>query len=565
MVRRLAFAAGMLLAPGLALLAGQPAPQQPKKDERPRLVVLVVLDQFRGDFLQRWEKLYGKGGFKRLTGEGAWFTNCHYDYAYTVTAAGHATMATGCGPDRHGIVGNEWYDRGTRAVITSVQSERYLPVPPPPPPKEKEDRLLGAAPSRRLQPSVADALKEASKGKCRVVAISIKDRSAILLAGLLADACYWFLSETGNFVTSTFYRDAPHAWVNDFNRARHADQWFGKDWTRLRADLDYTRYSGPDDGPGESKAYDQGVTFPHATTGGLKQPGRKFYDAVTCSPYGNDLLWSFARRAIDAEKLGQDDHPDLLCVSFSSNDLVGHAWGPDSHEVLDMTLRTDALIKDMLEHLDAKVGKGRYSLVLCADHGICPTPEVAKARGLDSGRIPPATVEKLAEAYLVKQFGKPSTASWIEKFHSPWFYFDRRAVEASKIPPANIEKALAKWLPTLPGIQAAYTRDQLGQGPMKDDPLGEMVRRSNYAGRSGDVTAVPRPFWMFSKYDNGTTHGAPYLYDTHVPLLVYGPGVPAGAFDKAVSPKAVAPILAHLLGVRPPAGAEAVLPKGLRK
>jgi predicted AlkP superfamily pyrophosphatase or phosphodiesterase len=566
MTRRLAILVALLLLP--SALVPAPVAQQPaNQDGRPRLVVLLVFDQFRGDYLDRWGHLFGEGGLKRLTAEGAWFKNCHYDYAFTFTAPGHASLATGCGPDQHGIVGNEWYDRSAREVISSVQSERYQPVPLPPPKKGKEnERVLGAWPGRRLQPTVADILREMHKGKCRVVSLSLKDRSAILLAALLADLCFWFSNGQGQFVTSTYYPEPP-GWVNEFNRGRPADGWFGKDWTPLRGDLNYTRLSGnPDNGPGESKGYEQGTTFPHPTTGGLKAPGTKFYEAVTTSPYGNDLLLAFARRAIDAEKLGQREAPDLLCVSFSSNDLIGHMWGPDSHEVLDATLRTDRLVKDLLDHLDARVGKGKYAVVLSADHGICPNPEVARARGLDAGRVVPRELEKAMNDFLDRQYGKPSgKAAYVEKFVPPWIYLDHRVLEARKLYAADVERALAKWLPRQPGIQAAYTRDQLSRGPLKNDPIGEKVRRSYYPGRSGEVAVVTRPFWLLTKYVDGTTHGAPYEYDTHVPLLAYGPGVRAAAYDEAVSPKAAAPILSHLLGIPPPAGAEVGLPSSLTK
>lgn len=387
----------------------------------------------------------------------------------------------------------------------------------------------------------------------------------MLPGGRRPDACYWFDTRSGGFATSTYYRDRLHPWVEEFNRSRMADHWFGQEWTRLRPSLDYTRFSGPDDVAGEGIGFVQGRTFPHAQNGGLKKPGRVYYEALTNSPFGNDLLLELAKRAIDAEGLGQHDVPDLLSVSFSSNDLIGHAWGPDSQEVLDVTLRTDLIVRDLLAHLDARVGPGRYLLALSADHGVCPLPEVAHARGKDAARIDPAPLTEAATAFLNQTFGQPAGRSgWFESTPYPWLYLNRQRVRASGKEPAVIEEALAGWFKTQPGIANAYTRTELLKGPPPEDRIGQLVRNSFYPDRSGDLFLVQKPNYLFSTFlRTGTTHGTPHAYDTHVPLLIYGGGIRPAISQEPVMPQAIAAIFASRLEIPRPERAEFPVPRSL--
>src|SRR5262245_54440688 len=312
---------------------------------KPRLAVVIVFDQMRGDYLVKWKDLFGPDGFRRLQTEGAWFTNCHYPYAMTATGPGHASILSGCSPDRHGIVANGWYDRDEAASVNCATAERYEQLPPSPkfptaPAEaevksdekkesdvwERKPKGVGA-PLRMLAPTLGDAIKARTGGAGRVFGLSLKDRSAVLPAGARPDGCYWF--DKGLFVTSTYYRDRPHSWVSEFNTKRSCDRWFGKLWEKLQPSLDYAKLSGPDDAEGEGKGANQGRTFPHPM--GIKTTlGAEYYNALANSPFGNQMLLELAQRAIVEERLGQRDAPDLLVISFSSNDLVGHCWGPDS-------------------------------------------------------------------------------------------------------------------------------------------------------------------------------------------------------------------------------------------
>jgi hypothetical protein len=563
----------VLLIPARARLA-----EPPREPGACKLAVLLVFDQLRGDYLSRWSDLYGPDGFRRLTGEGAWFQNCHYPYADTKTGPGHASLATGCSPSMHGIIANDWYDREapsttvgktgeSGALVNCVAMPRYKLVTKPPKEPTKASTKTGAgAPERLLAPTLADALRAAAP-KSRIVSLSLKDRSAVLPGGRSPDACYWFDSDRGQFVTSSYYGFAFHPWVEEMNRTRPGDRWFGKSWERLLPTLDYERWSGPDDAAGEGTGYKQGRTFPHPMDGGLKAPGKEYYDAVATSPFGSDLLLELTKKAIDAERLGQHDTPDLLCVSFSSNDLIGHNWGPDSQEVLDVTLRTDRLIAELLRFLDDRVGKGRYTVVLSADHGVAPLPEAARARGEKAVRIDPKELFKKADDFLNEKFAgnMASPPAPLESETKEDFYFNPIWLRAIGKTVDDVAPVLADWLNTQPGFQTAYTSRQLQGELPPEDRIGRMVQRSFYAARSGDVLPVLAPYCMFTGYTTktGTTHGTPHPYDTHVPLLVFGPGVKTGARQERVTPQAAAAILARALGVQPPAKAEAKLPEGL--
>jgi hypothetical protein len=536
-----------------------------------RLVVLVVFDQMRGDYPERWKDLFGEGGFRRLQQEGAWFPDCHYPYANTVTAAGHASLLTGTSPARHGIIGNDWYDRRAARKVSSVAAERYDRVPAGA--STGGEDLFGekkagggVSPERLLVPTVGDVLREATRGKGRTVSLSLKDRSAVLPAGRRPSACYWLDLGTGQFVTSTYYRGWLHPWVAEFNSSRHSDRWFGQEWTGPRHTLVSLSSPAPGYLADEPASQLSGRNFRHPLRGKGRAPDKAYYEALYASPFGNDLLLDLAREAIDAERLGQGDVPDLLCLSFSSNDAVGHLWGPDSEEVLDVTVRSDHILKRLLDHLDARVGRGRYLLAVTADHGICPLPEVV--RGRPAGRIPPQLLKEDAEAFLRRQFGPPGDkARWLEDTVAPWLYLNRRLLHRRGLEEAEVEEALAGWLRQKPGIQAAYTRTQLDRGLPADDAIGRRVLRSFYADRSGDVMVVVQPYYLLaSPFEKArTTHGTPHPYDTHVPLCFYGNGVAPGVFAEAVTPQAIAAVFTDRLGLPRPAAAEAPLPVSLTR
>jgi predicted AlkP superfamily pyrophosphatase or phosphodiesterase len=569
--------------------------------ERPRLVVLVVFDQLRGDYPSRWKSLYGPDGFARLQADGAWFSNCHYPYAVTATGPGHASILTGCGPDVHGIIQNGWFDRQAGVVVNCAEHTRYQRVPPLPdkvPPDEVRDDVKEreakerkpepapapaakdatpakpqpkayGTPERLLAPTVADVLKAATNGKAKVVGLSFKDRSALLPVGAKADVVYWVDNTDGTIVTSTYYRDAVHPWVAKLNRERAIDRWFGKTWDRSRPDVDYCKWAGPDDVFGEGKGHRQGIAFPHPIDGGLKRPGKAYYDALYNSPFGNELLLELVKECVAAEELGRDDVPDLLNVSFASNDPVGHTWGPESQEVLDMTLRTDRIVAELLAFLDETVGKGRYLLCLTSDHGVCPIPEVSVARGTEAKRLPMKSLRDAAEAHLRATYAPlaaPTTKlQFIDNQTNPWFYLNDRLLAKLGVEPAAAARTLAEFIAKYEGVLYTFTRADLNREPDPYDAIGRRFRKAFHPDRSGDVGYVLKPYWLEydSRYPTGTSHGTPHAYDTHVPLLVFGPNVKPGTRGEEVVPAQCAAIFARALGIEPPAKAEYPVPAGL--
>jgi len=564
-------------------VSDEPKPAEPKV----KLVVLVVFDQLRADLIDKWQPHFGEGGFKRLQTKGAWFTNCHYPYSITATGPGHGAMLTGASPSKTGIVNNEWYDRAKALEAYCAGTDRYDLVPPAVPeklvlgdePKEpikKRVKAIGT-PDRLLSPTLADELKASAKpGK--VFGLSLKDRSGILPSGKKPDGVYWF---DGRFVTSTYYRETPHKWADEFNKSKKADAWFGKDWTKFKPELDYGKLAGPDDGEGEAKVNGQGVTFPHPTDGGLKTAGKKYYEALANSPFGNELLLDFAKVCIDSEKLGQGETSDLLTVSFSSNDLIGHTWGPDSQEALDTTLRSDAIVEGLLKHLDAKVGAGKYAIMLTADHGICPLPEFAAKQGKDAKRVSALGLLKSSESFLADKYGdieKPvgddpkekSPTRYIEAAPAPYLYLNHRLLASKKLNRDDVATALTEHLCSQDGVMRVYTYADLKAGKVVgDDVIGKRVLRSFHPDRSGDVYIVLKPNYLLETRSpdleraTGTTHGSPHEYDTHVPLLIYGPGVAGGKRDEAVTPLHAASIGAYFLGTKTPKDAQYEVPKTL--
>lgn len=531
-----------------------------------RLVVVVVFDQMRGDYLTRWPGLFEADGFEKVKREGVWYSNARLPYACSSTGPGHASIGTGAPPSVHGIVENRWYDRATGEMVYCAATPTARRVPEPPTP-EKEPASV--SPERLLVPGVAARLTAADP-TARVFSLSLKDRAAVLMAGKCKDAgVYCFDSAVGKFHTSSQYRTDLPPWVTRFNKPRDAspaDVWFHRRWDRL---LPPDKYTGDDDATGEGRGVNgMGQTFPHPLKGKLEVPAKGFYDAVETSPFGNDLLWEFARECLEAEGLGRRGTTDLLYLSFSSNDLIGHAWGPDSHEVQDITARSDRLIADMIRHLDETVGRANYTLVVTADHGVAPLPEqTAGAERFE----PAADLEQLGKA-LDETFGplgdKPGGAPelWVKKLNYPDLYLSEALLVAEGKPRADVENYIAQWAANRPHLLAAFPRSVLA-GPPLADPLARRVQLGWHPARSGDVVLVHKPFLLPGKNTGGYSvagHGTPHDYDTHVPLLAFGAGVPRlGERKEPTSSLALAAIVCRSLGIAPPPEATEPLPKGL--
>jgi predicted AlkP superfamily pyrophosphatase or phosphodiesterase len=543
---------------------GTPHAEKPKA----KLVVLVVFDQMQGDYLSRWSNHFGPGGFERMKQEGVWYTDAQIPYACTSTGPGHASLVTGAPPAVTGIVENEWWDRKVPGRVYCCQptGRPYKLVPPPPdagPASRGTD--TGFSPERLLAETVGDKLKAATDGKARVFSLSIKDRTAVLMGGRKPDGVYCFDTRDGLFHTGEYYREQVHSWVSAFNAEKPADEWFKQKWEKFR-DLDYKAAVGqPDEAPGEAYGFNgQGRLFPHPFNAKLTEPGPDYYVAVEGSPAGNELLYQLATKAIVAEKLGQGETTDLLCLSFSSNDLIGHVYGPDSWEVFDITLRSDKLIADLLAFLDTTVGKDRYTLVVTADHGVCPLPELERyptARRVSltdkKNEIFAPLAAKLNDAYGMAPTGptqwfESATANEQERVW-PWVYLNHTAIKARGLDVEEVALLTRDWLSGRGYMEAAFTRKEIEKGDFPPGSIGAKVKFAYHPYRCGDVIAVPKLGVLVTRYDSGTTHGSPHRYDIHVPILAFGAGVPAlGKQDQKVSSLIVAPILAKALGIDPP-------------
>jgi len=519
----------------------------------PRLTVVISIDQMRADYLERFRPYFGDGGFKRLTDEGAWFKDCHYQHAVTKTAPGHATILSGVHANVHGIVANEWLNRQTFIQGNNVEDVNAPLVGLPP----RLDRYAnatfaakaGRSPRNFLGVTVGDRLK-ARYAAAKVFGIADKDRAAILMAGPKADGAYW--TEEGRFVTSTYYRPALPAWLEEFNAARGPAHHFGEVWDRLLDPAIYDRVQGPDDAPGEQAEDGLPTTFPKKLDGGKPQVSLTFYDAFDHAPMDNELVADAAEELVKAEHLGADDVPDLLCVGFSQPDKVGHAYGPDSHEIMDTYLRLDRTLAELFQFLDRQVGAGRYVVVLTADHGVPPLPETTQSKlGADAaGRLSGGALDRYLFAALDAAYGPlPANAYWAVRDNSG-YHLNPAALAAKNLTPTQLEEKIRDLLLQYPMISKVYTRDQL-TGPWPLDEFGEMERLSFYPPRGTDVVYIPKPFFV-ERGPVGTTHGTPYEYDTHVPQVWFGAGVKPGVHDERVAVEDLAPTLAAMLGVTLP-------------
>lgn len=534
---------------------------------RPRLVLLIAVDQFRYDFLERFGDLFVANGINRLLREGATWTNADYDHTPTYTAPGHASMLTGTWPAENGIVGNDWYDRETGKTVTSVSDDTAKLL-------GSEANERASSPRRLLASTLGDELRLVTNGRSKVIGISVKDRSAILPAGRHASAAYWFSTQSGRMVSSNYYFNQLPAWVERFNEARPADKYFGARWERLLPEAEYVRRAGPDAPPWEDigKAKDTN-TFPHIITGGIGAPGANFYNALDYSPFSNDLLVSFAQQAIINEGLGADVDTDLLSVSFSANDYIGHRFGPYSQEAMDVTLRVDRQIATLLDFADAHVGLRNTLVAFTADHGVAPIPEHASTLGLTGGRIKNADVVGAVRVALSARYGRgsgaqDSTADYVQSFINGNIYFNTVALKRDGLNREEVERIAGEAAMTVPGITRYFTRTQLERSSFSDaDPTARRVFHGFHPRRSGDVIIVTEPFkYLMSPTDTSTTtHGSPYSYDTHVPLIIMGHKVMAGSYIQPATPADIAPTLAAILRVQPPSNTTArVLIEGVK-
>lgn len=512
----------------LALVPGTgcaTAPTQPAPPGKTPLVVLIVVDQMRTDYLDRGLPHF-TAGLRRLTAEGAWFHEAAYPYLNTITCAGHSTIGTGALPYRHGMVLNSWWDRraGRQMPCTSDTTVRNIGYTGKPTGGDSARSLLA--------PTLSERLREQTGG--RVVAMSLKSRSAIPLAGHRATSVVWYDDQAG-WTTSTAFTSKKLRWLDKFVAANPVTADAGKTWGRA---LPVTAYKGADDAPGERFPRGWTRTFPHV----LNKAGAGFTAQWQRSPFADEYLSRMAAASVDALGLGRGPGTDFLAVSFSSLDLVGHQFGPGSYEVQDMVFRLDRTIGALLDHLDAVVGRGRYVVALSSDHGVGPLPEQTPDSGRQTGDQALAAINRA----LVPFLGEGKHA-----IHSAYtdLYLAPGVMEQLKADPKASAAVLAA-LKEMPGVAHAFRADEIGRPETRTDP--DPVKRAAalgyYPARSGDLIIVPKQGWMLSS-TSAATHGTLYWHDQQVPVIFYGAGVAAGRRSVPATPADVAPTLGALAGV----------------
>jgi len=524
---RLAFASALAFLLVTTVVSSARPAVPLREGSEPKLVVILVADQMRADYLERYSGNF-TGGLRRLMDKGAWFQNAAYPYLNTITCAGHSTIGTGTFPYQHGMILNTWFDRktGKPTECTDDSKEREI----------NYDGLTGPGDSgRRIRtPTLADAIR-AHHG--RVVTMSMKARSAIGLAGHGGDIVLWF-DTRGGWQTSSAFAAKPTPIIQQYIAQHPVTGDYGFSWERL---YDPSKYQNKDDNPAERAPTGWTRTFPHVLGSKSGKPDAEFYGHWMRSPRSDAYLGKMAATTVEALNLGKGPQVDFLGVSFSALDLVGHAYGPNSHEVQDLLARLDVTIGELLEQLDRSVGAGNYVVGFSADHGVGQIPEESGLGGRETNTETTAAINKALEPLL-------GPGTYVANAAYTDIYMEKAALKRMKKDPA-VTAAVLNGLRSMTGIAQAYTAAEImGPGARSStDPLKRAAALNYYPGRSGDVIIVPKENWILSS--SATTHGTLYPYDQHVPVIFYGAGVKSQRFDTAATPADIAPSLASLAGI----------------
>lgn len=513
-----------------------------------KLVVLIVVDQLRADLLPRYARHFGPDGFKRLIGRSAYFPEAYLTYGASSTAVGHATIGSGRLPRQHGIINNEWF------LDPQAMKEQHVAY-------DKDAKPIGLgegekaaaySPRHLIGPCLGDQLKLADK-RSRVFSVSLKHRAAIMIAGQDPDMVVWWDRVSGKFVTSDWYAEALPPYVAEYNQARVVDQYIGKAWEKVLPDAAYASCHAVDPA-WITYDYHLGKAFPHTTKKGEAGTPGQPYDSLYASPFGNDMVLEIAKRMLAQEKLGQGPAPDMLCVSFSANDVAGHVFGPNSAEILDITVRTDRQIAELLKLLDAQVGLDRCAIALTGDHGVKELPQVAHRAGLGGGHLNVEELVKDLNAGLAEQYGPLAESKpYVLGFLPPWLWFTPAFHELDTEKQVEILDATAQYLAGIEGVAEVFTAMDLeALSPMPHDTVWWLAWRSYYPGRSGEIYIHLDPYWYETEEKGTTGHGSAHSEDRHVPIILSAPGIRPGKYMTSADLVDIAPTLAAILGIEPP-------------
>jgi predicted AlkP superfamily pyrophosphatase or phosphodiesterase len=507
--------------------------------DKPKLVVGIVVDQMRADFIYRYWAKYGSGGFKRLVNEGFFFKDTHYNYVPTYTAPGHTSIYTGATPAIHGIIANEWLNKvnNKRLYCTDDLSVHAVGG------AEKSGQM---SPRNMLSTTIGDQLKLSNNNQSKVIGIALKDRSAILPVGHLANAAYWFDSVTGNWMSSSYYMPQLPGWVNEFNSKNSAKAYLSKSWQTLLPLPDYTESINDDNDFEKPFAGEVKPVFPHDLAK-ITQISHDF-SLLKITPFGNRLTKDFAIQAIQAEKLGKHQVTDMLTVSFSATDYVGHQFGPQSVEAEDTYLRLDQDLTELLKFLDNWLGKKQVLVFLTADHGAVESPAYLTSLKIPAGTVQNKELAKTIEKFLTDKYGD----NLLLDYSNQQVFLNHGKIAALKLSATEVTDAVADFLLSVPGITGTVTKAALTHTSF-DYGVNHYIQLGYHPQRSGDVMVTYAPGWVIDT-SKGTTHGSAYSYDTHVPLLWYGWKIPNGQSLQKVEITDIASTLALLLDIQAPSG-----------
>ncbi|NJB37195.1 alkaline phosphatase PafA [Croceivirga sp. JEA036] len=509
--------------------------------QKPKLVVGIIVDQMRYDYLTRFWSHYGEGGFKRLVNNGFNCKNHHFNYAPTSTGPGHTSVYTGTTPAVHGVIGNNWYDKETDKSVYCAADDSYTSI-------GTTSAKGQMSPHRMLTTTITDELRLFTQMRGKTIAVAIKDRGAVLPGGHTANAAYWFEGgTTGNFITSSYYMNQLPKWVQDFN-ASSIVEGYKKPWETLKPIATY-KESVVDANNYEGKFRGKDTTtFPYDLPALWEENGQ--FSILSSTPYGNSITTDFALAALEGEALGADSDTDFLAVSFSSTDYVGHKFGVDSKEIQDTYLRLDKDLERLLNGLDAKVGAGNYTLFLTADHAAIPVPAYLKDQKVPAGYLEMDAIKTQFQEFLKYRYG---TTDIVKNISNEQIFLDHKVVNNLDIALADVQEEIAYEILSYSDIDKVYTGSQMWQqNYTKGIPY--ILQNGWHQKRSGDVIYVPKPAHIsYSK--TGSTHGSPFIYDTHAPLLFYGVGFKKGETANRTEIPDIAPTLSVLLGISFPNGA----------
>jgi predicted AlkP superfamily pyrophosphatase or phosphodiesterase len=529
--------------------------------EQPKLILQITVDALRGDLPGRFDNVLGEGGFRYLMNDGIHYTNAHYQHANTETIVGHASLATGTVPAAHGMVGNVWFDRELGRLAYNIEDSAYhlltvgadVDQKTEIDPTQRAAKVDGRSPNNMLTSTFSDEMAVHFAGRSKIFAVSVKDRGAVSLAGHAGKA-FWFSKAGGEFVTSSYYYDQYPEWVNKWNARDPASSYSGKSWELLHQPSKYM-FGDADDREYETDLAGFGRVFPHAYG---EADDKYFTTKLTLSPAGDELTLDFAKTLLDEEQLGQDDVPDFLAISFSSTDYVGHMFGASSLEIEDNMARLDRTLADLFAYVDQKVGLANTLIVLSADHGQPDAPGYLNSLGIDRAHyFDTDTLDRTpAIEALKKQFGFGEEL--IEAYFQPYVYLNRELISEKGLDQASVENAVAEELRKFKGVAEAVSSTALRTASLPDTVLMRSILRNFHPKRSGDIYLVFEPDVFINDFDGlivASTHGSPWRYDTYVPVIFAGAGLPAMKVSRAVTPYDIAATLANYLGTKPPSGA----------